>query len=360
MRGKTIINVSIGASALKVIYCEKKDTDVIVKDSVILETNSNLYLNKENLNINFIEDKLRLYLFNNKIKRGLICYSIPDYMMTTSVTTKQLLLNQEYVSSLIKGKIIDELIEEPLLDVASKVIDCQILNSVKLNVRDDTDGSTDLIVNYVDDSIVKSLKQMSKRLKMTPAVLEAESAGLLRMLDIFNVKDNYLIVDIGKVYTKIIFVCGTTAIDYQIIPTGVYKIDGLFASLYRCPPIVAANKRFSDGLIHNNSLDDTIFNVVNNVFSKPISDHLDNIFNSYNGLHFINKFLIAGGAWNIKYFKDVIQKQTLNKYGDSYNFESFAYLCKDVIFENEDVKENVMQNINSYASCLGLSLRGGL
>ena len=361
LNGKNIINVTIGASTLKIIHCEKRDTDIIVKNATLLETGSNLYLNKEQLNIGFIEDKLRNFLTENKIKNAEICYALPDYIVSTEISNKQYILSEEYISSLIKGKIVKELSNEPIEEASLKVIDSQILKTEHLNTGDENDGITDISVSYIDVDIVKSLKKMSKKLKMKATVLEAEISGLLRLIDMFRIKENYLIVDIGEIYTKIIFICGTETMDIQIRPIGTYKIDGLISSLYRCPKIIATDRRIKNGLVQGNlQMDNIIENVMKEIFSNPILEYLDNIQNNYGGLHYIEKFIITGGAWNIKEFKNTIERQTLEKFGSVHKFEDYSELCDEIIFENESIKEYVLKNINSFASCLGLSLRGGL
>lgn len=361
MQNKTIVNIVIGASSLKVIHCEKRDTDIVIKNSVILETGSNLYLNKDTLNIGFIEDKLRTFFFENKIKNGKICFILPDYMVSTRIVNKQSILTNDYITGLIKTKQLHELIDEPVIDEESLVFDCQVINTTKFNTQEDNDGATDIMVSHIPNSLVKSLKQMSKRLKMSPSVLEPETSGILRLINMFDIKDNFFIVDIGEIYTKIIFLCGTSSLEYHILPSGVYTIDSLISKLFRCPPMIAAERRFTYGLNSENPTFNVILNdVIRDVFSMPIIEHLNEIQSTYDGMHFINKFLITGGAWNIIGFKEAIQEQTLELFSPNIKFEDFSTFASSLTFDNDIVKDDIITNINSYASCIGLSLRGGI
>lgn len=361
MQNKTIVNVAIGASTLKVIHCEKQDTDFIIKNSVILETGSNLYLNENNLNVGFIEDKLRIFFYENKIRNGLICFSLPDYVVTTRIASKQQVLTNEYVSSIIKGRLLTEVLDDGVQEEHNKTFDCQILNVTKLNPRDENDGTTELVVTIAEDKMIKDLKRMCKRLKMIPAILEPETNGLLRLINMFDIDGNYFIVDIGEIYTKIVAVYGKQSIDYHIIPSGVYKIDGLISSMYQCPPVAAREKRQYEGIISSSEVANRVMhNFISQIFSAPLVDYLDNIQNMYGGLQFINKFLISGGAWNIPEFKNIVEEQTLKKFDESVTFESYSQFCNRISFDNEIVKEDILSNINAYASCVGLSLRGGI
>lgn len=361
MQNNTIVNIVIGASSLKVIHCEKRDTDIVIKNSVILETGSNLYLNKDTLNIGFIEDKLRVFFFENKIKNGKICFILPDYMMSTRIVNKQQILTTDYITGLIKTKQLHELIDENIPNEEEMVFDCQVINTIKFNTRDDNDGSTDVMVSYLHNSIVKSLKQMSKRLKMVPSVLEPETSGFIRLINMFELKDNYLLVDIGEIYTKIILLSGTTSIEYQVTSSGVYTIDNLISKLFRCPPMIAAQRRFAFGLnTENETINHILSDVVKDVFGMPIIEHLNNIQSTYGGMQFINKFLISGGAWSIPGFKDIIQENTLSLYSPTAKFEDFSSFASGLTFDNDIVKDDILTNINSYASCLGLTLRGGI
>lgn len=360
MKGKTIVNIVIGASSLKVIHCEKHDTDIIIKNSVILETGSNLYLNKDSLNIGFIEDKLRIFFFENKIKNGKICFTLPDYMINTRIANKQQILTNDYISGLIKSKQLHELLDDNIPNEEDLIFDCQVVNTTKFNTRDDNDGATDVMASYVHNSIVKSLKQMSKRLKMSPAVLEPETNSFIRLINMFDIKDNYFIIDIGEIYTKIVFISNTTSIDYQIIPSGVYTIDSLISKLFRCPPVIASERRVAFGLNSENpTFNNIIHDVVKDVFAVPLIEHLNTLQSTYGGIHFVNKFLISGGAWSIPGFKELIENQTLKLYSSTAKFEDFSGFLSSVTFDNDIVKEDILSNINSYASCIGLSLRGG-
>lgn len=360
MRSNTIINVVMGASSLKIIHCEKHDTDIIIKNSVILETGSNLYLNKDSLNIGLIEDKLRIFFFENKIKNGKICFSLPDYVVQTRIINKQQILTDDYISGLIKTKQLHELIDENIPNEESLIFDCQVINTTKFNTTDE-DGATDIIVSYVHSSIVKSLKQMSKRLKMTASVLEPETNSFIRLIHMFNIPGNYFFVDIGEIYTKIIFLCNTSSVEYHVIPSGIYTIDSLISKLFKCPPIIAAQRRVAHGLNSENPVFNNILNdVVKDIFAIPIVEHLNGIQSTYGGIHFIDKFLISGGAWNIPGFKDFIQSQTLNLFSKTAKFENFASFLDAATFDNDIVKADILNNITSYASCVGLSLRGGL
>lgn len=365
MQNNTIVNIVIGASSLKVIHCEKRDTDIIIKNSVILETGSNLYLNKDTLNIGFIEDKLRIFFFENKIRNGKICFILPDYMMVTKIVNKQQILTNDYITGLIKTKQLHELIDENIPNEEDLVFDCQVINKIKFNTRDDNDGSTDVMVSYIKSSIVRSLKQMSKRLKMVPSVLESETSGYLRLINMFEIKENYMLIDIGEIYTKIIIYCGTSSttpsIEYQVSTSGVYTIDSLISKLFRCPPIMAAQRRFAFGLnTENEVVNNILSDVVKDVFGIPIIEHLNNIQNTYGGMHFINKFLISGGAWNIPGFKSIIENNTLGLYSSTAKFEDFSSFTSSLTFDNDIVKDDILTNINSYASCVGLCLRGGI
>lgn len=360
MKSKTIVNIVIGASSLKVIHCEKQDTDIIIKNSVILETSSNLYLNKDSLNIGFIEDKLRIFFFENKIKNGKICFTLPDYMVHTRIVNKQQIITNDYISGLIKAKQLHELLDDNIPNEEDLIFDCQVINTTKFNTRDENDGATDIMVSYVHNSIIKSLKQMSKRLKMVPAVLEPEANSFIRLINMFDIKDNYFIIDIGEIYTKIMFLSNTTSIDYQIIPSGIYTIDALISKLLQCPPVIASEQRFTFGLNSDNPTFNNIINdVVKDVFAVPLIEHLNTIQSTYGGLHFVNKFLIAGGTWNVPGFKELIENQTLKLYSSTAKFEDFSEFVSSLTFDNEIVKSDILANITSYASCVGLSLRGG-
>lgn len=365
MQNNTIVNIVIGASSLKVIHCEKRDTDIIIKNSVILETGSNLYLNKDTLNIGFIEDKLRVFFFENRIKNGKICFILPDYMITTKIVNKQQILTQDYITGLIKTKQLHELIDENIPDEESLTFDCQIINKVKFNTNDDNDGATDIMVSYLKTSLVKSLRQMSKRLKMTPAVLESETSGFIRLLNMFEAKGNYMFVDIGEIFTKILVFCGTASttpsIDYQIVSSGVYTIDNLMSKLFKCPPMLAAERRYNYGIeTEHEPINIILSDVLKDVFTMPIIEQLNNLQNTYGGLHFIDKFIIAGGAWSIPGFKQLIEENTLGLFSTNTKFETFEEFTKLLSFDNDIVKEDILSNINSYASCVGLSLRGGM
>lgn len=361
MQSKTIVNIVIGASSLKVIHCEKHDTDIIIKNSVILETGSNLYLNKESLNIGFIEDKLRIFFFENKIKNGKICFTLPDYMVNTKIINKQQILTNDYISGLIKTKQLHELIDENIPNEENLAFDCQVVNTTKFNTTDDNDGATDIIVSYVNNSIVKSLKQMSKRLKMTPSILEPETNSFIRLINMFDLTGNYYLVDIGEIYTKIIFLCNTSSVEYHVIPSGVYTIDSLISKLFKCPPVIASQRRFAHGLNSENQVFNNILNdVIKDVFALPLTEHLNAIQSTYGGMHFIDKFLISGGTWNVPGFKETIENNTLKMFSEKAKFEDFSSFLSSATFDNDIVKEDILSNINSYASCVGLSLRGGL
>ena len=357
----TIVNIVIGASCLKVIHCEKKDTDIVIKNSVILETGSNLYLNKDKLNIGFIEDKLRIFFFENKIKNGKICFILPDYMMSTRIVNKQNILTSDYITSIMRSKQLHELVDDNIPDEEELIFDCQIIDETKYNNVEENIGTTDIMVSYTHNSLVKSLKQMSKRLKMVPSVLEAETCGFLRLIDMFDMKGNYMLIDIGEIYTKIILLCGTTSIEYQINSAGVYTLDNLICKLYKCSPMVAAQKRTYLGLYTDNpQINNILTDIVKDVFSVPIIEYLNTIVNNSSGLHFIDKFLISGGAWNIPGFKETLEETTLNLYNTTAKFEDYLSFASKVTFDNDIVKDDILTNINSYASCVGLCLRGGI
>lgn len=365
MQNNTIVNIVIGASSLKVIHCEKKDTDIIIKNSVILETGSNLYLNKDTLNIGFIEDKLRVFFFENKIRNGKICFILPDYMMTTKIINKQQILTPDYITGLIKTKQLHELIDENIPDEETLTFDCQIINKVKFNTKDDNDGATDVMVTYLKTATVKSLKQMSKRLKMTPAVLESETSGFIRLMNMFEAKGNYMFVDIGEIYTKIIVFNGTSStnpsIEYHTVSSGVYTIDNLLSKLFRCPPMIASDRRYAFGInTESEQVNLILSDVIKDVFTIPIIEHLNNIQNTYGGLHFVDKFLIAGGAWNIPGLKNLLEENTLKLFSRNAEYETFESFAKNLTYDNDIVKDDILTNINSYASCVGLSLRGGI
>lgn len=361
MHNNIIVNVVIGASCLKIILCEKKDTDVVIKNSIILETGSNLYLNKDALNIGFIEDKIRKFLFENKIRSGKICFALPEYITTTKFITKQQIITDDYITGLIKTKQLHELLDENIVNEEDLIFDCQILNTLKFNTKDENDGSTELVVSYINKSLVKELTSMSKRLKMTPAVLETESTALIRLVNMFDIKDNYLFIDIGEVYTKLSLLCGTSTLETQIVPAGVYTIDGLISKLFNCPPLIAAQRRFAHGLKSENETFNLILeDVVKDIFAVPIIEQLNDIESTYGGLHYIKKIIILGGGWNIPYFKELIYSQTLELYSSSTFFEDVSSLLPPLMYDNEEVKENITSNLSSYASCIGLLLRGGL
>lgn len=361
MQNNTIVNVAIGASCLKIIHCEKKDTDIVIKNSVILETGSNLYLNKEALNIGFIEDKLRMFMFENKINSAKICFTLPEYIATTKFVTKQQVVTNDYITGLIKTKQLHELLDENIPNEEDLTFDCQILNTLTFNSKDENDGSTELIVSYMHKSVVKSLTSMCKRLKMTPSILETESISLTRLIDMFNIKDNYLFIDIGEVYTKLSLLCGTSTLETQVVPAGVYTIDGLLSKLFNCPPIIASQRRFAHGLKSENETFNLILeDVVKDIFAVPIIEQLNDIQSTYGGLHYIKKIIILGGAWNIPHLKELLYSQTLELYGSNMFFEDISSLLPSLIYDNKEVEEDILSNLNSYASCIGLSLRGGL
>lgn len=156
-------------------------------------------------------------------------------------------------------------------------------------------------------------------------------------------------------------VCGTGTLETHIVPAGVYTIDGLISKLFNCPPVVAAQRRFAHGLQSENETFNLILeDVVKDIFAVPIIEQLNDIQSAYNGLHYINKIIIVGGAWNIPKFKELLYSQTLELYSSSIFFEDISSLLPDLTYENKDVEENILSNLNSYASCIGLSLRGGL
>lgn len=361
MQKNSIVNVVIGASCLKIVLCEKRDTEFVIKNAAILETGSNLYLNKEALNIGFIEDKIRMFLFENKVKGGKICFVLPEYMCTTKIITKQQIISNDYITGLIKTKQLHELLDENIPNEEDLIFDCQVLNTMKFNTKDENDGSTELIVTYLDKFIVKELTSMCRRLRLTPAVLEAEITSLARLINMFNIQENYMFIDIGEVYTKISLLYGTGTLETRVISAGVYTIDSLISKLFKCQPIIAAQRRLAHGLCSENETFNLILeDVVRDVFSTPIIEHLNDIQSTYGGLHYIKNVIITGGAWNIKGFKDTVYSQTLKLYSSSLYFEEASSILPQLTYDNDTVKEHVLKNINCYASCIGLSLRGGL
>lgn len=358
----TILNVVIGASTLKIICSEKKDTDIIINSSLILTSGSKLFLNEKSINFDLIEDRLRLYMLESNIKKAGVNFSLPDYVMPTVIASKDKIYDNSFISSLVKSKNFEELLDENVENEYQKTLDCQIIYSGKYNSTDN-DGFSDLAVTYYDTELIKGLKKMCKRLKLVPMVLESESASLIRLIDMFEVKDNYMLIDVGDIYAKIITLTGTSGLKVKHIPSGLYKIDAILASFRGSNIALSRQQRVTAGMIAFNDME---FNIVKEYiqknFSVAILDELSAIYENYHGFHYIKNFFVTGGAWSYFEFKETIQEQTLDAFSDDVRyFETFeTILGKNAIFGNPIVERDIRDNICLFASCVGLTLRGGI
>ena len=355
-----ILNIVVGATTLKVISTEKKDTDIVINSSVILTSGNKLFLNEHSLNFDLIEDRLSMFMLENNIKRAKACFALPDYIAPTVIAPKEKLYDNSYITSLVKGKNFEELLDMPIEDEFSKTLDCQIIKSGVYNSSTEEDGFTDLAVTYIDTEIVKNLKRMCKRIKLTPLVLESESASLIRLIDMFEIKDNFMIIDVGDIYAKIIVLNNTSGLKITTIPSGLYKIDSILAAFRGSNIKLSRQQRVTAGMIAFTDMEyDMVREYINRNFSETILEELQTIHLNYHGFHYIKNFFITGGAWSYFEFKETIQEQTMDTFNsESRHFETFEVLLDKVIFGNPIVERDIRDNICLFASCVGLSLRG--
>lgn len=355
----SILNIVIGATSLKVISSQKQDTDIVINSSAMLTSGSKLFLNENSLNIDLIEDRLRIFMLENNIKRAKACFSLPDYLITTTIVPKERVIDNNYLNSMVKNKNFSEILEDGIEDEYSQSMDCQIINS---GTYADGEGFTDIAVTYLNSEIVKNLKRMCKRLKLVPLVLESECSSLIRLIDMFDIKDSYMILDVGDIHAKLIVLTGTSGLKIRTIPSGIYKIDNILAAFRGSNITLTRQQRITAGMIaFNDSEYNMLQEYIQKNFSDVINEELHTIYQNAHGFHYIKNFFVTGGAWSYFEFKETVQDQTINTFSEEQRtFETLESKLDDVIFGNPIVERDLRDNICLFASCVGLALRGGM
>lgn len=350
---KPIINISIGASTIKLAYCEKQGVDVLVNDIEAIRSNSNLFITKDKINIGFLEDKIRLFLLKHNIRKGYVCYSLPDYMVSNEIMKINSTESEEDIQQAIERNLVLNTLNHQTIRKHSKVYDYQIISDDV-----DSEGFSSVIVSSIDTSLVDALHEMSDRLNLKPLVLEPESNSLLRLINMLDIPTKTLIIDIGEMYSKFIYINGSD-IEYKQIPYGVFKIDALLAMLRNTTLTNATQSRLSEGLLTGiSSVDNSIDRAVDTMLSSKIEKHVEVINVTKNNFKGFDKILITGGAWNIDGFAELIQQHTEDSLLQEFNIETFELDLNNLLFKNNSAQ--ISNEMCNYAACIGLCLRGGL
>jgi len=372
-KSKYPIGLDISDYSLKLIQLNKKR-----RDSIDIQAISKVSLEKGIINDGEIVNKIKTIeaikkLLDKPLKGKISSHDVVACLPETK--TYLILIEIEKSPNELK-KIIEAEIEKHIpIPVDEMYYDWQVIESTR-NVDK-------VLIGACPKNIVKQYIEVLKEAKLSVVGLEIEAVAISRSLlkeespknKKGQVRDNHLIIDIGKKRTSMFVYSKNTPLLTLSLPLSGELITSQIAhsleideeQAEKAKIICGLDKTKAKGIIRN-ILSDTIDNII-----EKIDESIDYFNHHFPGKGEIKQIQICGGGSSIKNIDIYIEEATSIKTtkGDSLiNFNNKTLIADNFFLETYKIKsdftntekDSKSMTINqdsrlSYATAIGLALR---